>query len=171
MPTICPSCGTRNLEGADTCSHCGAALTHMDLPVTDAAGPDAKFLRQPLSALGLAQPVTIAPDRPLEEAVRIIADKKLDLINVVENGRLIGVLSVRDILSRAGVNYLAHLGQPVSALMTPSPVTLPPDAPIPFALNKMDIGGYRHVPIVEDDRLLGLVSAHDVLRELTGKAK
>jgi CBS domain-containing protein len=42
-------------------------------------------------------------------------------------------------------------------------VTLPPDAPSTFALNRMDVGGYRHVPVLQDGRMLGVVSSRDVL--------
>jgi len=167
MPVICPSCGERNLDGADECTHCGAALTHIDLPSADAA-QSATMLR-PLSSLGLTQPITIEPHQPLEKAVRLMAQQHLDLLNVVNDGRLVGVLSVRDIMTRVGVDYLAKLGEPVASFMTADPVTLPPDAPIPFAINKMDVGGYRHIPVVEDQRLLGLVTAHDLLRQFVSK--
>src|SRR5208282_3416564 len=126
----------RNLEGADECSHCGAALTQVDLPSADAGG-QAGTMRRPLSSLGLTQPITIEPRQPLEKAVRLMAQQHLDLLNVVENGCLVGVLSIRDIMTRVGVDYLSKLGQPVSSFMTSAPVTLPPDAPIPFALNQM----------------------------------
>ena len=48
--------------------------------------------------------------------------------------------------------------------MTAAPVTLPPDAPITFALNAMDVGGYRHVPVVQGERVVGVVSSRDVIR-------
>jgi CBS domain-containing protein len=167
---VCPSCGFRNLEGADECSHCGAALTHVDLPAGDAAS-QAALMKRPLSSLGLTQPVTIESRQSLEQALRLMAQQHLDLLNIVENGCLVGVLSVRDVLTRVGVNYQAKLGEPVSSFMTPAPVTLPPDAPIPFALNKMDVGGYRHIPVVEQQRLQGLVTAHDLLRQFVSKGK
>jgi CBS domain-containing protein len=85
---------------------------------------------------------------------------------VVENGRLIGVFSVRDIVARVGPDYREKLGRPVREFMTPRPETLPPDAPISFALNMMDVGGYRHVPVVQGGRLLGVVSSRDVIRYL-----
>jgi len=163
MATLCPSCATRNLEGADECDHCGAALIHTGLNKTEREGYG-RFMRQPLTALGLSPPNTITAGETLETAVRLLVERQLNLLAVVEDGRLIGVLSVRDIMVRVGPQYREKLALPVRAFMTPSPVGLPPDAPIPFALNQMDVGGYRHVPVVEEDRLLGLVDARDLLR-------
>jgi CBS domain-containing protein len=50
--------------------------------------------------------------------------------------------------------------------MTGKPETLPPDAPINFAINKMDVGGYRHVPVVQEQRMIGVASIRDVIRYL-----
>jgi CBS domain-containing protein len=50
--------------------------------------------------------------------------------------------------------------------MTPDPATLPPDAPITFLLNAMEVGGYRHVPVVQCDHLLGVASARDLIAYL-----
>jgi CBS-domain-containing membrane protein len=51
----------------------------------------------------------------------------------------------------------------VRDFMTAKVETLPPDAPITFALNRMDVGGYRHVPVTQDGRVMGVVSSRDVL--------
>jgi CBS domain-containing protein len=151
------------MEGADACANCGAPLIRVELHKTQFES-EGGFMRQPLTALGLTKPHTIGPEQPLEEAVRVLKEEHLDLLNVVEEGKLIGVLSVRDVMTRAGPHYQDKLAQPVRVFMTRSPVTLPPDAAIPFALNQMDVGGYRHVPVVEGERLLGLVTARDCLR-------
>ena len=65
-----------------------------------------------------------------------------------------------------GADYREKLRQPVRQFMTPGPETLPPDAPVTFAINKMDVGGYRHIPVVQGERMLGVISARDVIRHL-----
>ena len=68
-------------------------------------------------------------------------------------------------------DYAEKLSFPVSQFMTKDPETLPPDAPMTFAINRMDVGGYRHVPVVQDDRIVGAVSALDVIRFVVRHAK
>jgi len=166
MSTFCPSCGAWNLEGADQCTDCGADLYNVDAPPLPAVRIDQTVMRRPLSSLELTTIHSISPDETLEVAAQTLRRQKVDLLEVVENGRLIGVFSVRDIVARVGPDYREKLGRPVREFMTPRPETLPPDAPISFALNMMDVGGYRHVPVVQGGRLLGVVSSRDVIRYL-----
>jgi len=58
-------------------------------------------------------------------------------------------------------------GRPVSQFMTPSPETVDSEARIAFAVHKMDVGGYRHMPVVTQGRLSGVISVRDVLRYVT----
>jgi CBS domain-containing protein len=117
----------------------------------------------PMTALDLTAVHAISPDAPLREAVQILVTQHVDLLEVVEHDQLVGVLSVRDIMTRVGIDYAAKLARPVREFMTRRVETLPPDAPITFGINKMDVGGYRHVPIVQDGRVIGVASALDVM--------
>ena len=162
MATMCPSCGAKNLEGVDECGECGVDLRTVDLP-RPASEVEQSVMHLPLTSLSMGQVHAIAPDVSLDVAVQTLVRQHLDLVDVVEDGRLVGVLSVRDVLTRAGAGYRAKLGQPVRQFMTPTVETLPPDAPITFALNRMDVGGFRHVPVMQGDRVLGIVSSRDVI--------
>jgi CBS domain-containing protein len=166
MSSACPFCGAKNLEGVDECCNCGADLRDVDLPRPETP-LEAFVMQRPLASIHLSAPRTISPDDSLADAVKSFADENLGLLNVIdENNQLVGVLSVRDVMTRVGPNYKSKLRRPVREFMTKSPVTLPSTAPIAFALNKMDVGGYRHVPVVDDNRLTALASARDVLRVL-----
>ena len=165
MSTTCPSCGTQNMEGADECANCGADLRTVDLP-TPASQIEQTVMQLPLTALKMTAVHAVAPDTTLEVAVQTLVRQHVDLLEVIDGGRLIGVLSVRDVVTRVGADYASKLKQPVRQFMTPAPETLPPDAPITFAINKMDVGGYRHIPIVQGERMLGVISARDVIRHL-----
>ena len=163
MSTTCPLCGTKNLEGADECGNCGGDLRTVDLP-SPASQIEQTVMQLPLTALKMTSVHAVPPETTLEAAVQTLVRQQADLLEIVEAGRLVGVLSVRDVMTRVGAAYREKLHEPVSRFMTPNPETLPPDAPITFVINKMDVGGYRHVPVVQGgDRMLGVVSASDVI--------
>ena len=170
MTTLCPSCGSWNMEGAEQCTDCGADLYNVDVP-PPAVRIDQAVMRRPLSSLELTTIHSISPDETMDVAAQTLRRQKVDLLEVVEGGRLIGVLSVRDIVARVGPDYRQKLTRTVREFMTPRPETLPPDAPISFALNMMDVGGYRHVPVVQDGRMVGVVSSGDVIRHLVKNSR
>ncbi len=170
MATTCPSCGTSNIEGVDACANCGAELRTVDLP-KPASKIEQAVMMLPLTSLHMSPLPTIEATEPLEEALRQVAEKKLDILAVVEGDRLVGLFSVRDIMTRVGADYASRNSRPVSEFMTKDPETLPPDAPINYAINLMDVGGYRHVPIVRDGHLVGVVSARDVLRYIVKQGR
>lgn len=162
MATACPSCGAKNLEGADECCNCGGDLRMVDLP-RPASEVEQSVMHLPLTTLSMRHVHAVSPDAALDVAVQTLVRQQLDMVDVVEDGRLVGVLSVRDVLHRAGPDYREKLARPIREFMTTTVETLPPDAPITFVLNRMDVGGYRHVPVVQGDRVLGVVSSRDVL--------
>ncbi len=170
MATTCPSCGSKNLEGVDECANCGAELRTVDLP-KPASKLEQAVMLLPLTSLALSQLPSIDSAMPLEVAVREIASKKLDMLAVTDGERLVGLFSVRDILTRVGADYETRKSCPVREFMTKEPETLPPDAAVNYAINLMDVGGYRHVPVVRDGTLLGVVSARDVLRYIVKQGR
>ena len=170
MATACPSCGTKNLEGVDECANCGADLRTVDLP-KPVSRLEQSVMQLPLTSLELTTLPSVDVATPLETAVREMTEKRLDMLAVTDGERLAGLFSVRDILTRVGRDYGVKRSRPVSEFMTKDPETLPPDAPINYAINLMDVGGYRHVPVVRDGFLLGVVSSRDVLRYLVRQGR
>ena len=168
MAMTCPACGAKNLEGEDECCNCGIDLRTVDLP-TPASQVEQSVMHLPLTTLSMTPVHSVNADAPLDDAIQTLLRQQVDLVHVVDAGeggatsKLLGVLSVRDVVTRVGTDYQSKLKQPVRQFMTPAVETLPPDAPITFALNRMDVGGYRHVPVVQGDRILGVVSSRDVL--------
>jgi CBS domain-containing protein len=69
----------------------------------------------------------------------------------MENDRLAGIFTERDILMKVAGQPLDLIHTPVSASMTPDPFTLPADANVAFALSKMVLEGFRHIPLVDDE--------------------
>jgi CBS domain-containing protein len=83
-------------------------------------------------------------------------------------GRLLGIFTERDALMRLNVDAARMADKPVSSVMTANPATLRAEDKIAFALHRMNVGGYRHIPILDDDdRLVGVISIRGILAYLT----
>ena len=83
---------------------------------------------------------------------------------------MVGVFSERDALRRIGVDVADHADAPVSEFMTPNPQSLDADAKIAFAVRMMNLGGYRHIPVLNDNgQPTGVISVRDILDYLAGK--
>jgi CBS domain-containing protein len=125
---------------------------------------DARMLREPIRLLNPRSPLAVAPSATLRDAVAIMREHHVGCVLVVEHGRLVGILTERDLLLKM---ERADLDEPVTRLMTRDPETLEPSDPIVWALNRMSVGGYRHVPLVDHDgHPVGIVSVKDVVHYL-----
>ncbi len=164
MPRMhCPVCGFDNLTGADICDNCGADLAGHDVPQATTTF-NGTLLGEHLDELGAPAPLTASPDAKLDEVVRRMQETESDCVLVLENDRLVGIFTDRDAVMKAAGKSLASMR--VRDLMTPDPVVLRHDDPIAIAIHKMAVGGFRHIPLVEDGRPTGVVTARDVFRHL-----
>ena len=121
-----------------------------------------------LRVLSRRQPVTVPPGTSLAECVRAIQRTGTgDSVFVCDPaGTLLGVLTERDIFARIVVGHV-DLAQPVESLMTTEPRTLDLDQTIRDAIELMQTGRYRNVPIVDDRRrLVGVVRQVDIIKYL-----
>ena len=159
----CPTCGFENLSGADVCDNCGSDLAGRDVP-EPAISFHEPLLGEHLDALGIVPPEIVDPSTDIDEAIRRMHDKGIDCLLVVEGGRLVGIFTDRDAVLKVAGQALAD--RSIGALMTQDPVILRHDDPIAVAINKMAVGGFRHIPIVEDGRPTGVVTARDVFHHL-----
>lgn len=163
----CPSCGHSNLPGAEQCEKCLFALSSLDLPAPfDKV--ESSLMGDPVSVLAPRPPVTVAATATLGDAVRVMMDRGVGAVLVTDAAdRLAGILTERDFLTKvAGQKAFAEL--PVRQFMTADPETVAPTDPLAFALCKMDVGGYRHLPVVDAGGTpVGVVSVRDVLRHVT----
>jgi CBS domain-containing protein len=122
---------------------------------------DQRMIREPIRFLKPRAPLVLTPQDPVREAWRLMREHRVGCILVVESGRLVGILTERDLLLKADGPESARL---VGAVMTPEPETLSPDDPIVYALNKMSVGGFRHVPLVDPaGHPVGVVSVKHVI--------
>jgi CBS domain-containing protein len=96
-----------------------------------------------------------------------MVERKIGCVLVADGDRPLGIFSERDALRRLNIEAPTLRAAPVSQFMTPNPQTVVADAKIAFAVQRMDLGGYRHLPIVgKQGELVGIISARDILRHL-----
>src|SRR5262249_9598763 len=94
------------------------------------------------------------------------------LLVVDDCGRLLGIFSERDLLTRIAGAHGDYARLPIEKFMTPKPETVTAADTLAFALHKMDVGEYRHMPVIEDDnRRVGMISVRDMLRHITKLCK
>ena len=99
-----------------------------------------------------------------------MVDRRIGCIVIEQAGKPVGIFSERDALRKLNVDAAELASHPVSEFMTAQPQTLVSNAKIAYAVQRMDLGGYRHLPIVKDDgELVGIISARDIINYLTDK--
>jgi CBS domain-containing protein len=161
---ICPNCGHDNVPGAEQCAGCEQDLTHLDRP-QPLYRIEQEILEDRVRDLELTQPPTIRADETVQAALTALVKHKVGALLVVDrDDKLVGLLSERDIALRYAGQPGCHADLPVEKFMTPAPVTVTPSEPLAYVLQKMDAGNYRHLPVVEDGRIVGMVSVRGVLR-------
>jgi len=132
---------------------------------------DAAILRQPLSVLPTRYPLLFAPTHTVTQAVRSMQKEHRGCVLITEDGsretRVIGIFTERDVLRRIVDQGRNPATLPLTEVMTRNPECLPNDASLAWVLNKMSIGGFRHVPAIEPDgRPNSVVSVRDVVEFL-----
>jgi len=152
---MCPSCAHWNIQGADTCEHCLADLTSLDVSESD--------LLLPLTETRLSQLKTVAPHDTVRDAVDLLREDASGAVVVVDSGVVVGIFTERDVLLKVA-GHPEAMDASVSTHMTPDPVILRDTDTMAVAVNKMGLGGFRHIPLVHDGQLVAMVTGRDVMR-------
>jgi CBS domain-containing protein len=161
---LCPVCRHDNFEGEDNCENCGADLRTSDIPqpAIDFRG---RLLGQHLDALHALPPRTLDAGADASEAIRLMHESEIDCVLVTDRGRLVGIFTDRDAVLKVAGTRADH--RSLRDVMTRDPVVLRQSDPIAVAINKMAVGGFRHIPIVDGGGLpTGVVSAKDVFAHI-----
>jgi CBS domain-containing protein len=104
--------------------------------------------------------LTIEPSAMLQDAAHRMADRRVGAILVTDGASLVGILTERDVLRAVGRGTIEGT---VEQWMTRDPITVGPEATNGEAAMMMIHGGFRHVPVCDDGRLVGIVSIRDLL--------
>lgn len=163
---ICPFCGFKNIPGTDECDSCKEDLSSLDglVPKTRV---EKVLLEDPVSKMKPREAIVVSEEASVLEAVRTMNQAKVGCVLVTRKESLEGILTERDIVFKA-VGKERDLSQVrVREIMTPHPDTLSEDDSLAYAVNKMSVGGFRHVPILSSGKPAGVISVRDVLRYLS----
>ena len=160
---LCPDCGYDNIDGVDTCDTCGQSMVQFD-PSGDEL--EQVIARHNISVLCPKKPIVVPANVSARDAINRMVTEKIGCLLVEVDGELAGVFTERDVLNRISSD-LSTLDGPVSDFMTPAPEAIKEEDSIAYALHAMDLGGYRHMAIVNGDgRPTGIISVRDILRFL-----
>jgi CBS domain-containing protein len=107
--------------------------------------------------------VVAAPQTNVAQAAKLMKKGKVGAVLVVEQGRLVGIFTERDAVFRVMARGLDPASTALSEVMTPDPITVAPDETFGYALLVMHEKGFRHAPVVEGGRPVGVVSARHAL--------
>ena len=104
-----------------------------------------------------------APETFVSKAAKLMAAKNVGAILVVEANCLVGIVSERDIAFRVVALGLDPQATRLADVMTRAPHTVDPDKPFGYALLVMQENGFRHLPVVQDGKILGIVSSRSAM--------
>jgi CBS domain-containing protein len=117
-----------------------------------------------LSAKG-GDVISIEPAATLETAVGMLAERQIGALLVLgPDRRLVGILSERDIVRVLAEQGAGVLAQPLSQVMTRKVVTCSPSDTVDVLMERMTTGKFRHVPVVEQEMVIGIISIGDVVK-------
>ena len=110
------------------------------------------------------QIVHVTPDDKLSVAVKLLSERKIGAVLVMSGQHMDGILSERDIVRVIGERGASALEEQVAAVMTRKVISCKPSDTVGAIMEKMTSGKFRHLPVMENDRLVGLISIGDVVK-------
>jgi CBS domain-containing protein len=108
--------------------------------------------------------LTIAADTSVRDAVALLAERRIGALPVTRGGAIAGIMSERDIIYRLQSDGAGILDWPVERIMTAPAITVTPSTEIMSALSLMTRRRIRHLPVVEGEAMVGLVSIGDLVK-------
>lgn len=107
---------------------------------------------------------SVEPETKLSAAIKILSERKIGAVLAMNHGRIEGILSERDIVRVLGERGASVLDDPVSAVMTRKVVSCRPADTVAGIMEVMTLGKFRHLPVVEEGMVVGLISIGDIVK-------
>lgn len=109
---------------------------------------------------------SVPPDATVYDALRLLDERDIGALLVIRGDELVGILSERDYARKVALKGKTSMKTPVSEIMTAKVVVVDPDRTIEQAMAIMTERRLRHLPVVEDEQVVGLVSIGDLVKEI-----
>ncbi|HVX77109.1 MAG TPA: CBS domain-containing protein [Bradyrhizobium sp.] len=108
---------------------------------------------------------SVEPEAKLSAAIKTLGERKIGALLVMDKGHIEGILSERDIVRVLGERGAAVLDEPVSAVMTRKVISCKPSDTVSAIMEMMTLGKFRHLPVVHDGMVVGLISIGDIVKQ------
>ncbi len=161
----CPYCGYTNIKGADECESCNENLASLD-GVVPHTRMEKVLMSDPIDKLAPRPVLSIPPKTKVSEAVSKMNLAKVGCLLVTDGETIQGILTERDVVHKALAVRTDLDKTTVDAIMTLRVESLSADDSLAYAVNRMAVGGYRHIPILKSGKPTGIISIRDVLKYL-----
>ena len=126
-------------------------------------------IRQPIRSLELARAVVVESSATVGDTIELMQHKKIGCVLVAKNSQLVGIFTERDVLMKLLNKKVDYAKIAVNDVMTRSPESLRMDDSIASAMNLMSVGGFRHLPIVDENRKpMSILSVKDIVSYFVG---
>ncbi len=171
----CPYCGHENILGMDRCDKCLHSFTQKDGKQPGTEALQKKIMTERVADFIQKEPIIVDPETSIHEVIEQMHrhPKKGCVLICNAQKKLVGIVSIRDILLKVAgkLNEKERKECAVRTVMTSKPECLDKNAPLSFALHKMYIGKFRHVPVIDNGAAIGVVSTRDLIEYLSTKRK
>ena len=123
------------------------------------------LVRQIFSTKSVNDVITLNSGASVRDAINVLSEKRIGAVVVVDHdGKPLGILSERDVVRELGRRGAESLSDPVDAVMTRKLGTATPDDSADTVLSRMTEGRFRHMPVLDGERMVGLISIGDVVK-------
>jgi CBS domain-containing protein len=160
----CPSCRAEYIAGEDVCRNCGHDL---QMPESKNPAIEVSFMHDRLASLGHRQLTMIKATDPVGLAVRLMKNDSTGCALVMRGEELVGIITAWDILQKVAGPTEDLNAVTCGEIMTADPVVFRDEDTIAVAINKMALGGFRHIPLVKNGRPSAIISLADIFRHIS----
>ena len=125
-----------------------------------------KSVRDILKTKAITQTYNVQPGTKVLDAIKLMAEKGVGALVVLENGKLVGIVSERDYARKVVLMERSSHTAEVREIMSPNVITVTPDESIEHCMEVMTEKRLRHLPVLEGDELVGMISIGDIVKNI-----